>query len=105
MGAYEVLLQAKGLISTSQSWCKGNFAITASGWGTSSRDERAVAWCTIGAIEKVGPDFYIRNMAYTYLMKAINDLHPEVTGVSLSAFNDMADHNQVIQVFDLAIEL
>ena len=96
MGAYEVLLQAKGLISTPRSWCQHNFAVRANGQGTSAYDAEAVAWCALGAISKVR-DNITDDVADRYLAMS--------AGMSVSEFNDTHTHEEVLAMFDRAIEL
>ena len=94
--AYETLLKAKGLISTPRSWCQHNFAVRANGQDTSAYDAEAVAWCALGAISKVRSN--MDTPVDTYLAMAASPM-------SVSVFNDSHTHEEVLAMFDRAIEL
>lgn len=52
----EVLRQAATLICQNRSWIRGHFAVDEQGLAVKPWDERACAWCAMGAIAKVCHD-------------------------------------------------
>lgn len=91
----EILVKAKKLIATEQTWCQGLLAMNEYG-ETKPRAKDAIAWCAIGAVQKISrankPLAYIDNIA------------EEQGWNSTDALNDETDHATVMWMFSKAIK-
>jgi hypothetical protein len=95
----DVLIAARELISVSVRCCKGAYARDAAGQSTHASDDRAVAWCTAGAIRRLSRDndelYYLARVAVA-----------EAAGVAqhvIARWHDLATHEQIVATFDRAI--
>lgn len=96
----KLLQDARNLISKPENWTQADFAKTADGSGVDSNNDKAVCWCSLGAINKVSPpidDNQARKRAKLLLRKAM--------GGAIAIFNDSHTHAEVLAAWDKAIEL
>ena len=102
----ETLIKAKALISDENYWCTKYNAIGDAGEEFEDpTDPRASAWCMAGAVGKVGSDCDVRE-AFLYLETVIKLKDEDYNLVdALVCFNDDSKHEDVMKVFDLAINL
>lgn len=98
MSTLEILTAARELISDRKKWTKGETARDSRSRTVSPRDERAVRWCSFGAVVKVtGPDY-----SAAWCAKRTMDRH--IPEIGLYHFNDTHTHAEVLAAFDKAIE-
>jgi len=93
MKVSELLKQAKSLIEDEEHWCCGVFARDKSGNPCTPRSQKAVAWCSTGALQN----------------KSFSDVHARLLlrkhmGMSIIQFNDSHTHEEVIKAWDAAIQ-
>ena len=91
----EILVKAKKLIATEQTWCQGLLAMNKYR-ETNPRAKDAIAWCAIGAVQKI-------SRAYKPL-DYISDIVEEEGWNSVDALNDETDHATVMWMFSKAIK-
>ena len=100
MGAKQILIDARKLIEAPERWTQHTYAKTKNGLEVSSRDRRAVCWCSAGAYNKVTEDMDYSSpkalLAWDALVSA--------TGI-VTKFNDTHTHAEVLAAFDKAIEM
>ena len=105
----ENLIKAKAVISDESYWCTKYLAIGDAGEEFEDpTDPRASAWCMAGAVCKVEPDPDIREKGFLYLESVIRSKYEDYNLVdTLVFFNDdsKTEHKDVMEVFDLAINL
>ena len=105
----ETLIKAKAVISEESYWCTKYLAIGDAGEEFEDpTDPRASAWCMAGAVGKVEPNPNIREGAFLYLETVIKSKYEDyVPYDGLVDFNDdsKTEHEDVMEVFDLAINL
>ena len=106
----EILRQAREKISKREHWIKFEFAHNAAGIGVECRDPEALCFCAVGAIHaaaKTSPVLAPPEVtaARDTLWRAIVRHYPMVN--SVSHFNDhpARTHEQVLEMFDRAIQL
>lgn len=106
MDALHVLISGRTLISDPANWTRGSSARGALGQSTGALNDVAVCWCTLGAIEKVcnGWDNTTSgaNEAYKVLQGVLSDRGEESS--QLSTYNDNNSHEEVLALWDAAIE-
>lgn len=91
----EVLIAARAKIEDPKNWTQGECARDSKGKEVHSRNERAVCWCSIGAIAHASGFYYGFD-------KTIAALESVIPG-SISTFNDTHTHAEVLAKFDEAI--
>lgn len=112
--AKELLIDAKALISNPNNWTKSQYARTKENHSADVGDPKACKFCTIGALTKVNGekrpyDCYQKKnktpvrTAYLALFDAVRALKDPMRD-SILNFNDSSSHQQVMDLFDLAIE-
>ena len=96
--ALDDLKAVRSLISEPNHWCKGNSAIDENGDPVSATSDRAVAWCLVGAIERVGNGQLPRVLVMSVLLNTTGYGPCEI-------FNDADDttHDDVLRLIDKAI--
>lgn len=99
MNPHEILVAARDLISDPSKWIQHGLAQDAEGGFCTHSADRAVAWCAIGAIYKVGG----AGPAATEAHKEINRLATDKRH-GFVADNDHLPHSGVLAAFDRAIE-
>ncbi|MCZ7496292.1 hypothetical protein O8B39_17465 [Agrobacterium rhizogenes] len=96
MNTVQILKEARALIADEKNWTQGAFARDAN--GRSERIDRAICFCSIGAIAKV---------ARTNLGSPVPAPVLKALGVTahcrLAQFNDSHTHPEVLALFDRAI--
>ncbi len=95
----DILLKARAKIAEPAHWCRGYYAKDILNRVCEHDYPGAVAFCAIGAMRNVEPDFNERCNAVDLLDKVSRRLF----GHMLVWVNDNRDHEQVLQVFDTAI--
>ncbi len=102
MTTVEILKRARGRITAQEDWCKGEFARDKSGKGCSPTGTNAVTWCARGAVDYVtGGGGLSGNYAHTALTDASFELFERGPAV----VNDAGTHEQVMHMYDRAIQL
>jgi hypothetical protein len=125
MKVSEFLRRAKGVIDTPEKWVKGKFAVSAKGNEVEPAGRAACAWCSIGAVRKkiqtlpMGTSFEANQTRETeclmtaFLIDAVGEWcrrnpgngHPGKEVIEITRFNDDHTHEQVMEMWDIAIEL
>lgn len=95
----EVLKKARELISVPSRWTQLAEARNIHGQPVGSLDTAAVCFCSVGALYKV--DYSHWHQARTALLNAF-PAHSDCS--TLSRFNDLHDHAEVLALFDRAIK-
>ena len=100
------LQESRKLITFPENWCKGDLARTNHNVRTSPWGTTASQWCMIGAFCHVsardGLLVSTNKKARDFLQLAIAELFPSYD-LAVARFNDSHTHQQVLQVYDLAI--
>jgi len=95
MKVSELLKQAKSLIEDEEHWCCGVFARDKSGNPCTPRSQKAVAWCSTGALQ---------NKSFSEVYAEARLLLRKHMGMSVIQFNDSHTHEEVIKAWDAAIQ-
>lgn len=99
--AVRILRHAKALISNKEHWIKDEFATNAYGEVVPSYDDTACKFCAVGANRKaVGFGKSDISLPYLTMATALMTLG---TSAHIAKFNDMATHEEVMELFDVAI--
>lgn len=99
-----ILTKARELISDPNHWTKNTFARDHHGNFSDPKSPNTTCWCSLGALKK-----YTSTDSREYF-EAVNQLEEallELTNygwTSIAAFNDAHTHEQVLEIFDKAIE-
>lgn len=96
MTAAELLRAAKAKIEDPEHWCQGSYACDENGNGTYSRDSRAHSWCAVGALFSMAQNFSVTS---NLRMAALEQGYR-----SISYLNDESTHENVMKMYDRAIE-
>lgn len=109
--ALGTLVAARKLIENPNNWIKGALARDSNNFIINVKDQMACKFCTSGAVQKVtdyAHDLTPYHEAYIYLDKAAITLNNSYnTGYihrPCVAFNDACTHDEVMDMFDLAIK-
>lgn len=106
------LIQAKGLIDTPEKWAQEAYALDHEGREAGEWEDRACRFCTVGALYRTS--FGVReqvqlidtnevlNSAYILLDRIMREKYGHRG--SLIGFNDSHTHQEVMALFDAAIE-
>ncbi len=86
---YQILTEAQELIRDPARWTQGAYARDAAGNPVGVRSDRAVCWCSAGAIKKVGGDGVYARM----LMEILQEC-------AIVHTNDDRGHDTVMALFD-----
>ena len=105
MNAHNVLIAARSLIDHPNKWIKGNYAKDKNGVIVAVADRYAVCFCSKGAI--------IKTSSWDDIVQVEDDLNEATRLVtdgvftSIILFNDhpQTTHDQILKVFDKAIEI
>lgn len=102
----EFLIESKKLIEDPTHWTTGWFAKTNTGASCSSLDDRAVCFCSLGALERHDK----RELPYAVYVGGVPSLSKlaqqaleTVMGCSVEDFNDDYSHAMVMEKWDEAI--
>jgi hypothetical protein len=101
MNVAEILKAAKAKISDPINWMQGYYARDINGDELLGNESGAVCFCGFGAIEAVTG---IAHLGEGWPKAAENALHA-AAGTNFPCFNDAHTHEEVLAVFDKAIEL
>lgn len=100
MNPKETLIAARNLITDPNNWTYNAYSRDIDGNGLmDGYAEAAVCWCAVGAIEKAANDC-LRSDA---VQNAIALILPHIGVFKLETFNDQHNHEDVLDVFDVAI--
>lgn len=94
--ALQLLEEGKATIQDPKRWTQGAFARDKENEKVSSHNPTAVCWCSLGALNRIEDSGEYRQ-AVRLLCKA--------AGMEVADFNDSATHEEVIAMWDKAIEL
>jgi hypothetical protein len=105
----ELLREARAVIADPKRWTKGCTARDENGRPAIPGGTRAVSFCAIGAVVSVCTAYPValhpaRNLMAHYLDRAACQLSGD-DEMSTEGFNDDNDHDDVMAMFDLAIEM
>jgi hypothetical protein len=93
---------AKNRISDPNNWIQGHFARDKNGWLTESESRNAVCWCSIGALRSAAKG---TNQFSMNAMRVMENCIPLENGMNIAEYNDTHTHEEVMKLFDAAIEL
>lgn len=99
----QILQDARKLISDPSNWTKESNARDRSGLVVWFDDAKAVCWCANGAIRLQLKDRYNKD-DYLKAVEAMTDAAIELYGIGMINVNDILGHQQILNVFDLAIK-
>jgi hypothetical protein len=110
----EVLLDARGRISPENRWTQGRYARDEDGRAVHPCSPSARSWCAIGTVHR-SVDVMFRHMsretqhaartgAVYLLVQATTVIQPD-HGPGVSHFNDTSEHDDVLHLFDQAIDM
>jgi len=94
----ELLIKAKSLIETPETWTQGTYAKDANGQSVTSFSTEATQFCAMGAIRRAtscDAATFQRDKCYMAIRNA--------AGMDLTDYNDTNDHMAVMAIFDKAI--
>lgn len=104
----EKLKLGRALIADRDRWTQGAYARASSdipgalrGFHCQARSDRAVCWCSVGALKKVAVFEVNESPLYKELLKTVTD---NSTYESVEAFNDWSSHEAVLAMWDATIE-
>lgn len=110
-----VLIEARKLISDPERWLQGRYAETAGHLPCFPKDEKAVSFCSVGAVVHVLPEQTIPEREVRQLSAAVHALDPGWLATyrqehphtrferCIAQYNDTHTHEEVLAVWDLAI--
>lgn len=102
----EVLRLARAKITDPKAWTKNKSARDSGGKAVSADSDKAVCWCSIGAIHAVCSDVKLRAQGYKLLALLVKEQDEE--GIwNVMRLNDdpSTQHFQILAMFDKAIAL
>lgn len=102
MKTSEILIAAKALIENPENWVRGDYARPAKDSSDSiyGNDPKATCFCSLGALQRINNDEDHCTTGHEYLH------HVAMTGYdkSIVDVNDEHDHQEVMALWDKAIE-
>lgn len=106
----DFLIEAKKVIEDPTRWTRGWFAKTRMGTNCSALDDRAMCFCSLGALERFdGQELPINKYdpisGEPNNSRLAQDYLEEVMGCAVEDFNDEHSHQEVMQKWDEAINL
>lgn len=104
MKTSEVLQKARDLLTDREHWAQDWFAYDNSGLFVDPTDEGATCWCSIGAICKVEGITNHNASKALFRLNGVLKVHFNWWS-SVADYNDTHTHEEVLAVFDKAIEL
>lgn len=97
----QILRDARALIADEKNWTQGTYSLDQFGGSVEPVDEKAVCFCSLGALAKVvgarDPDDTLQGEA------VIVSLVREQGYTNVAEFNDSHTHSDVLDLFDRAI--
>lgn len=98
----KVLVTALKMISDEKHWAKGVGAIDNTGAPVKTTDQRAVAWCAVGALDRAaGDDSELFESCLQLLQKASLQLFR----CDPAVINDHTNHSGLVEMYTRAIQL
>jgi hypothetical protein len=98
----KVLISALEMISDEKHWAKGVSAVDSTGAPVKATDQRAVAWCAIGALDRAaGNDNELFESCLQFLQKASLQLFR----CDPAVINDRTNHGGLVEMYTRAIQL
>ena len=111
MKASEFLVDAKRHIDSPEKWTQGFFAADNRGQEVSYASMHATCFCSLGALrlsayrhKDTWGDLNLNTISREYLRSAVEVCHQGFSSI-ISDFNDCHTHEEVMEVWDLAIKL
>jgi hypothetical protein len=101
----KLLRDAKKKIGTPETWCKGYFAKDDEGYNVNSLHNKAVRWCSIGAINFCSYDGEDTVRACKYLAQSLYTVLDTYMGIQSFNDDENTTHKDVMQAFNRAIKL
>ncbi|UTS52108.1 hypothetical protein [Synechococcus phage BUCT-ZZ01] len=98
----ETLIAAKDLIKDKKNWCRVNRAQNKKGQYVDPWHRSACQFCAVGAVQKVAN--YDNNIYTSPEVVLLNNVSRQIFGRAVFMVNDEYGHDEVMQVFDKAIE-
>ena len=103
MKTSEHLKSAKKLIENEQNWIKNTYALDAEDNEVDYADKKACKFCSFGALQRIGLNFFEMEAAHDVLLKAVRSKDPTILKVSV--YNDNHSHEEVMNMWDVAINM
>ena len=100
MDMLKIIKDARNLIAKPENWTQGVCARDIDGNEIGIDSPRAVCWCSLGALEKVGED--VAGVEWYVLL---HFLEKEIGFGHVATFNDSHTHEEVLAMFDKAIAI
>lgn len=98
----KVLVSALEMISDEKHWAKGVGAVDSTGAPVKTTDQRAVAWCAVGALDRAaGTDSELFESCLQFLQKASLQLFR----CDPAVINDRTNHGGLVEMYTRAIQL
>lgn len=109
------LTEARKLIADSEHWLQGRYAETAGHLPVHPKDEKAIRFCSVGAVVHLLPPDALPEAEVRQLSAAVHELAPEwITAYRqgrphtrsdrcIAQYNDSHTHEEVLAVWDHAI--
>ena len=98
-----ILEKARAILALPEHWCQQSYARSSTGEKLSDvTDPTACSWCMLGAVEKIEDSFSVVRQVGHHLEQAARALGYRVNRII--DFNDSHTHQEVLRVFDKAIE-
>lgn len=101
----EVLIKAREIIADPKRWTQGWYAKDCDGVMTDSMNADAVCWCSMGALTKAAHAIDNREAKYLATRVLADVIDQKFVAYSVLDYNDHHSHEEVLQMFDKAIEL
>jgi hypothetical protein len=98
MSIKEILIAARAKIERPENWAQGAFARNKQGRDVIPKGKTSVCWCALGAIIATTNNYEDEDKAASLLRLELNAYEN-----SISKFNDISTHAEVLAMFDLAI--
>lgn len=110
MSISQILISAKVVIEKPENWTRGWFARDAENNPVHSAERNAVCFCSLGAVRKVmfGPESTepCRDKTYNLIVNLMDDVVRDTFNeCNVPTFNDNTTHEEVLKMFDKAIEV
>lgn len=102
MTPLEALQKRRDLIADETRWTRGAYARTKGGNTIGPNERAACSFCSIGAIRRVCDAELVLHASVAFLQKAVQEQTPDP---SIAAFNDTRRYDEVLAVWDRAIEM
>lgn len=107
MNASTVLKKAKALISNPESWTQGAFARDKRGRNVECLSYEACCWCAIGSVLRISDSVACDSHEALSFLNIAAAVLVDYAAERRSAaqFNDLHNHQEVLNLFDTAIDM